>query len=200
MGDPDASKAETAAADTLWERFVAGEPRAQEHLLAQHYDEVRRIARRVLGGEGDKLQLQPTELANEAALRVLRLDRVTLRDRAHFLALSARVMRQVLLDEVRKVRAAKRAPPVQTHWSDPDAGAAPPRLDIEAFDESLKRLAEVDPERARVVELRFYVGLTLEEVAEQGGQSLSTVKRRWRTARAWLLEDMGLAAPAADAD
>lgn len=132
--------------------------------------------------------MQPTDLAHEAVLRVMRLDRLAAHDRVHFLALSARVMRQVLLDEVRRVRAAKRRPPVQTAWFDPEARATPSPLDIEAFDEALKRLFEIDPERARVVELRFYAGLTLEEVAASTGASASTVKRRWRGARAWLLQ------------
>ena len=177
---------------TLWQGFAAGEPQASERLLALHYDEVRRLARRVLRGDGAKLQLQPTELANEAAIRVLRLDHVSVNDRAHFLALTARIMRQVLLDEVRRVRAAKRSPPVQTAWFDPEAEIPQGRLDIEAFDEALSRLMAIDPDRAQVVELRFYAGLTLEEVAAQSGESLSTVKRRWRVARAWLMQDLGL--------
>ena len=166
------------------------DPRARERLLAEHYDEFRRIARRVLRDEGPKLQVQPTDLAHEAAIRVLRLERFTPRDHVHFLAVSARVMRQVLLDEVRRARAAKRRPPVQTGWFDPDSRDGRPGLDIEAFDEALKRLFEIDPERARVVELRFYAGLTLEEVAEATGDSLSTVKRRWRVARAWLVQSL----------
>lgn len=162
--------------------------RERERLLAQHYDEFRRIARRVLQGDGPKLQIQPTDLAHEAALRVLKLERFEPRDRVHFLAVAARVMRQVLLDEVRRARAAKRRPPIQTGWFDPEGRPSHPALDIEAFDEALKRLFEIDPERARVVELRFYAGLTLEEVAEATGDSLSTVKRRWRVARAWLVQ------------
>ena len=177
---------------TLWEGFAAGKPRARDRLLALHYQEFRRIARRVLRSDGAKLQIQPTDLAHEAAIRVLKLDRMTVEDRTHFLALSANVMRQVLLDEVRKARAAKRTPPVLTRWFDPEGAPAQQRLDIEAFDEALKRLTQVDPERGRVVELRFYAGLTLEEIAQESGESLSTVKRRWRVARAWLIADLGL--------
>ena len=181
---------------TLWEGFRAGKPRAQEILLARHYDEIRRIARGVLRGEGDKLRIQPTDLAHEAAIRVLKLDRMEIRDRNHFLALSARIMRQVLLDEVRQARAAKRSPPVHTTWFGRSGEKSNTLLDIEDFDDALKRFALVDPDRARVVELRFYVGLTLEEVAEQTKESLSTVKRRWRVARAWILNDLGIAEPA----
>jgi RNA polymerase sigma factor (TIGR02999 family) len=190
MDEDAADESEDIA--TLWQGFVAGRVRERERLLGLHYEEFRRIARRVLRADGAKLQIQPTDLAHEAAIRVLRLDQITVQDRTHFLALSARVMRQVLLDEVRKARAAKRTPPVQTRWFDPEGAPVQMRLDIEAFDEALKRLMEVDPERGRVVELRFYAGLTLEEIAQQAGDSLSTVKRRWRVARAWLIDDLGL--------
>lgn len=178
--------------DALSDGLAARVPGAQEQLLALHYEEVRRIARRVLRGDGAKLHIQPTELANEAAIRILRSSRLTANDRTHFLAISARTMRQVLLDEVRRVRASKRSAPVQTAWFDPDGAHTQSKLDIEAFDEALSRLAAIDPDRARVVELRFYAGLTLEEVAEQSGEFLSTVKRRWRVARAWLVQDLGL--------
>lgn len=175
----------------LWEGFSRGEPRARDRLLSLHYDEFRRVARRVLNGDAVRLQIQPTDLAHEAAIRILRLDRMQLRDRTHFLALSARVMRQVLLDEVRRHRAAKRRPPVETLWFDPEGGS-PALIDMEAFDEALKALAEIDAERARIVELRFYAGLTLEEIADSQDLSLSTVKRRWRAARAWLADALGL--------
>ncbi len=172
---------------------VLSHAQERDRRLAQHYDDFRRIARRVLEGDGAKLQLQPTDLAHEAAIRVMRLDRFTPSNRAHFLALSARVMRQVLIDEVRRARAAKRRPPVQTAWFDPEGVRPEGRLDLEEFDEALKRLQEIDEDRARVVELRFYAGLTLEEVAETTGDSLSTVKRRWRGARAWILEALATA-------
>ena len=163
----------------------------REDLLARHYEEFRRIARGVLQGDGPKLQLQPTDLAHEAALRVMGLDRFRPKDLAHFLALSARVMRQVLLDEVRASRAAKRSPPVQTSWYEPSGERSTGRLDLELFDDALKRLAEIDADLARIVELRFYAGLTLEEIAGTRGESLSTTKRRWRAARAWILEALG---------
>lgn len=188
----DNEGAQDPVLDQLWQGFSAGDAAARERLLALHYDEVRRIARRVLRGDGARLQIQPTELANEAAIRVLRLDRISVTDRMHFLAVAARIMRQILLDEVRRVRSAKRTPPVQTAWFDPEGERSEGRLDIEAFDDALTRLTAIDPDRARVVELRFYAGLTLEEVAEQTGESLSTVKRRWRVARAWLVQDLGL--------
>lgn len=161
-------------------------PGGQQGLLARHYEEFRQLARRVLSSDGGKLQIQPTDLAHEAAIRLMRLDRLSVADRAHFLALSAKVMRQTLLDEVRRARASKRqAPGLLTMWPDGEGGAP---VDIEALDEALRELAAISPERARIVELRFFAGLTMEEVAVELGDSESTIKRRWRVARAWLLD------------
>ena len=175
----------------LWDGFSRGEALAGDRLLALHYDEFRRLARRVLNGDAVKLQIQPTDLAHEAAIRVLRLDRIDLRGRTHFLALSAKVMRQTLMDEIRRHRAAKRnVPPVMTQWLTPES-AAPPALDMEALDEALTRLATVDTGLAALVEQRFFAGMTIEEIALESGQSDSTVKRRWRVARAWLLNELG---------
>jgi RNA polymerase sigma factor (TIGR02999 family) len=184
----DAVTLTPAQAETLWGEFARGEPKAQERLLSLHYQEFREVARKVLSSDAQKLQIQPTDLAHEAAIRMLGLDRVSWRNRTHFLALSARVMRQTLLDEVRRYKAAKRTPPqIETRWIEPGA-AAPPVIDVEIFDDALARLFEIDADRARVVELRFYAGLTLEEIAESLQISESTVQRRWRTARAWLLK------------
>jgi RNA polymerase sigma factor (TIGR02999 family) len=176
---------EAGTTDAVWSAFLRGEPSARDHVLAAHYDEFRNIARKVLRDEGARLAIQPTELAHEAALRLLKLEKMAWRDRTHLLAMSARLMRQVLLDEVRRFRANKRqAPEIVTQWIDP---AAPKRLPIEDFDAALTKLFAIDRERARIVELRFYAGLTLEEIAQHLEISESTVMRRWRAARAWLL-------------
>ena len=176
--------------DTLWSGYAQGDPKALERLLTLHYDEFRGVARRVLAGDGRALQIQPTDLAHEAAIRVLRLDRVTPQGRTHFLALSARVMRQTLLDEVRRRRAAKRnAPPVTTRWLS-QSGSPPPVLDLEAVDAALSKLELVDQDLARLVEKRFFAGLTIEEIALESGVSESSVKRRWRLARAWMLNEL----------
>lgn len=147
------------------------------------------IAGRVLRGDGEQLYMQPTDLAHEAAIRLMKLNRIDIRDRRHLLAMSARVMRQALIDEVRRLKSAKRAQPeVLTQWPDAADG---PRLPLDEFDAALCRLAAVDEERARIVELRFYGGLTLEEVAAELDQSERTVRRRWAAARAWLLAELG---------
>jgi RNA polymerase sigma factor (TIGR02999 family) len=185
LGDGPLSHAYQQPLDTLWEGVARGEARARDRLLAAHYAEFRKIARRVLRDDAGTLAIQPTDLAHEAAIRILKLRRIDWRDRAHFLATSARIMRQTLIDEVRRHRASKRqAPAVLTVWREPGKSAA---FDLEQFDAVLARLFEVDAERARVVELRFYAGLTLAEAAIALGVSESTVERRWRGARAWLL-------------
>jgi len=177
--------ARTGTAEALWEGYGRGDPGAQARLLSAYYEEFRLIARRVLRDDGGRLAIQPTDLAHEAALRILKLERIDWRDRTHFLALSARVMRQTLLDEVRRFQAAKRRPAeVMTLWPGAGEKAA---LPIDRLDGALERLFKIDAERARIVELRFFAGLTLEEIAHALDLSESTVTRRWRAARAWLL-------------
>lgn len=176
----------------LWREARAGAIPARDRLLELCYSELRRLARRMLAGDAASLRMQPTELANEAAIRVLKLDLMNWQDRAHFLATAATVMRQALLDEVRRFRAEKRQlPAVFTTLF--DHGVATIELDLEKLDHSLQRLAAVSAERARLVELRFFVGLTVEETADVLGISAATVKRQWDVARAWLLRDINQA-------
>ncbi|MEP7246690.1 MAG: ECF-type sigma factor [Gammaproteobacteria bacterium] len=190
--DRDASHRPSDEAGRLWREAAAGSERSREQLLEMCYSQLRMLARRMLSGDSSAYRLQPTELANETVLRVLKLDRMEWRDRAHFLATAATVMRQTLLDEVRRFRAAKRqTPAVFTTWV--DQGVATMEVDIERLDHSLHRLAAVSPERARLVELRFFVGLTIEATAEVLAISPATVKRQWDSARTWLLHDLGRA-------
>jgi RNA polymerase sigma factor (TIGR02999 family) len=163
-----------------------GAVQAPADLLAAHYAEFRRVAGRVLNGDAKALQIQPTDLAHEAAIRIVGLDRMGLNGRTHFLSLAARIMRQILVDEIRRMRARKRqAPPVATLW--PGVAGA---IDIEALDAALSKLEIIAPERARLVERRFFAGLTIEEIAALDGASESTVKRQWRAARAWLMAEL----------
>ena len=185
----ETSQTEPAPGAALWQAARAGSAEARDRLLEMCYSELRMLARRMLAGDSIAANLQPTELANEAALRVLKLDRMEWNDRAHFLATAATVMRQALLDEVRRFRADKRQmPPVMTTFVDP--GVSTIELDLEKLDASLRRLAAVLPENARLVELRFFVGLTIDAAAEALGISAATVKRRWDASRAWLLRDL----------
>jgi RNA polymerase sigma factor (TIGR02999 family) len=161
---------------------------AQDDLLQAHYAEFRRVAAGVLRGSGPQLHLQPTELAHEAAIRIVGLDRMDFAGRTHFLSFSARMMRQILVDEVRRARAAKRTPPeISTLWPPGEAGSG---IDIELLDVALTKLEALKPEHARLVDQRFFGGLTLEEIAAMDGVSPSTVKRQWRVVRAWLVAEL----------
>ncbi len=158
-------------------------------LLASCYDDVRRIARGIVARDGPNRPLQATELANEAAIRLIGLDRMEIHGKAHMLAMAARTMRRILIDEARKGAASKRRMPTMvTRWPDDPAASL---LDIGDLDRALEALGEVSPEHAQVVELRFMLGLTVEEAARASGLAERTIKRRWQAARAWLLEHLG---------
>jgi RNA polymerase sigma factor (TIGR02999 family) len=182
MSNPGGNDAQASASH--------GAPRAiGDDMLTAHYHEFRRVAAGVLNGSANSLQLQPTELAHEAVVRLARLDRMDVAGRTHLLSLSARVMRQILVDEVRKMRARKRqAPPVNTLWPEGDLN---PGIDVEALDRALTKLEAASPDYASLVERRFFVGLTLEEIAVIDGVSVATLKRQWRAARAWLVAELG---------
>ncbi len=164
-----------------------GDAGARDQVISAVYQELRRLARRILAGDRASHRVAPTELVHGAALKLMAQDRISARDRAHFLAYSGQVMRQVLIDEVRREGAEKRGPTKVTLFSqiadEPQAD-----IDIEALNEALERLAEVSPDHARLVELRYFSGMTVEEIATLDGVSTATVKRNWRAARAWLLD------------
>lgn len=157
-------------------------------LLAACYDDVRRIARGIIARDGPKRSLQATELANEAAIRLIGLDRMEIHGRGHMLAMAARTMRRIMIDEARKGGAAKRhMPTLVTRWPDDPAAAL---MDVHDLDRALAALEAFSPEHAQVVELRFMLGLTVEEAAQASGLAERTVKRRWQAARAWLLDHL----------
>lgn len=166
-----------------------GRAAARDALLRAHYDEFRKVAGRVLNGDAAALQIQPTDLAHEAVIRLSGLDRLDFKGRTHFLSLSARVMRQILIDEIRRMRAAKRQPPPVSTQLPPELGAQP--IDLEDLDRALTKLEGVAPEYARLVDQRYFAGLTLEEIADVEEISIATVKRQWRAARAWLVAELG---------
>lgn len=150
-------------------------------LLAGVYDELRRSAARLLRSRSGLLTLTPTDLVNEVSLRVLKLDRLACVDQRHMFATACRIMRQTMVDEVRRRMATKRQPLVVTIADD---SATP--LDLIMLDDALTRLSELAPHLVEVVEHRFFLGLSVEEIAGLLGQSDRTVKRRWRADRAWL--------------
>lgn len=158
--------------------------------LAALYDELRAAAARMLRRDAPLLTLQPTELVNEAAIRIVQLERMSWNDRQHFFATGARIMRQAMLDAVRSRRRAKRQVP-DVFLETPLAQD----VEVEALDIALVRLESVSPELARIVELRFFVGLTVEQIAVVLDQSPATVKRRWQAARLWLLDALNAGQP-----
>lgn len=163
-----------------------GDARAEARLMALMYQDLHGRAKAYMRRERRDHTLQPTALVNEAFLRLLRDSAVDLTSRAHFLAAASITMRQVLVDHARQRRAAKRqGHRIRVELGDFAAGAGP-RDDVLILDEALTQLAGCDPRQARVVELLFFGGLTEEEAAENLGLSSRTVKRDWRSARAWL--------------
>lgn len=158
---------------------------ARDRMLAELYGELRRAAARLLRREAPFLTLHPTDLVNDAALRLMKLDRMSWVDRQHFFATGARVLRQAMMDEIRRHRSAKRQMPTVLLNDESSR-----HIDLIALDAALQRLEAVSPELARIVELRFFVGFGMAEIAAVTDASESTVKRRWRTARLWLAAEL----------
>lgn len=166
-----------------------GDASALERLMPLVYDELRKLARQRLRREQPNQTLQTTGLVNEAYLRLVQSSRVQWRDRSHFFAVAAQLMRRILVDEARRRRYQKRGGDVSRVALDAADVAAPEReLDLVALDLALEELSHFAPRKARVVELRFFGGLTIEETAAVLEVSADIVKREWRTARLWLLQ------------
>jgi RNA polymerase sigma factor (TIGR02999 family) len=175
---------------TLLRAASAGDARAFDRAFEHVYDELHRLARRVRGGRaGDTLGA--TALVHEAYLKLAPAAQPAWEGRHHFLRVAARAMRQVLVGVARERIAAKRGGGDLAITLDEAAHAAPVRsVELLALDEALTRLAALDERQARVVELRYFAGLTSEEVADVLGISVPTVQRDWRAARAWLAVDL----------
>jgi RNA polymerase sigma factor (TIGR02999 family) len=178
---------------TLLERWGRGDAEAFRGLLPLVYEELRRLAAHHLRRERPGHTLQPTALVHEAFLRLSGLREMQLRNRAHFYGAAAQVMRRVLVDHARRHRAIKRGggEVVAVELADSVQAPVDLALDFEALDEALDALERIAPEKARVVELRFFGGLSVEETAEYLSLSPATVKRYWSFARAWLFRHLG---------
>jgi RNA polymerase sigma factor (TIGR02999 family) len=171
----------------LLQGWQAGDRKALDALLPLVYNELRRLAHRHLRNERPDHTLQSTALVHEVYFRLVGQDLPEWEGRAHFFAIAARIMRQILVDYARRHRASKRGGGVCMLTLD-DAVAVPRRKDVDvvALDDALNTLAEIDPRQSRVVELRFFAGLSLEETSEVMGIATATVQRDWTAARAWL--------------
>jgi RNA polymerase sigma factor (TIGR02999 family) len=175
-----------------WSRGNQG---ALNQLLPLVYAELRRIAARQLRNERSNHTLQPTALVHEVYLRLVDQRQVGWQSRAHFFGVAARIMRRILVDHARRHRASKRGEGMRCVSIDEAIGvAATNEIPILALDHALDRLKKVDSELAKIVELRAFGGLTIEEAAHVLKVSPSTVKRDWRTAKAWLNRELGFEA------
>lgn len=168
-----------------------GDEAALHKLLPLVHDELTRMARRHMAGERPGRTLQATALVNEAYLRLVDLKRVNWQNRAHFMAMVARLMRRVLVDAARARQADKRGGDmVRVTFDEALVGSSDAVGDLLALDAALAALAALDDRKSRVVELRFFGGLSLEETAEALGVSTKTVMRDWDLAKAWLQREM----------
>lgn len=178
----------------LLRRWSRGDEEALAELIPLVDSQLRRIASRQLRREqANPILDRTTALVNESYTRLLGQQPVSWRDRAHFIGISSRIMRQILVDHARRHRAGKRGGGADHRPLTEEQPATPEglgRVELLALHESLDRLADLDPRQARVVELRFFGGLTVEETAEVLGVSLDTVKRDWRNARLWLRREL----------
>jgi RNA polymerase sigma factor (TIGR02999 family) len=171
----------------LLEAWSKGDEAAREDLIPLVYDELRRVAARHLSRERRDHTLRATALVHETYLRLVEQKRARWRSRAHFFAVAAGLMRRILVDHARSHRATKRGGELRrVPLNEALVVAASRHVELVALDEALAELSALDPKLGRVVELRFFGGLSIEETAEVEGLSPATVKRNWNMAKAWL--------------
>jgi len=187
-----AAMSDRTSVTALLQAWRAGDEQALAAMMPIVHDELRKLARRSLAGERPDHTLQVTALVNEAYLRLVDLKRMQWQDRAHFFAMSARLMRRILVDHARARRYDKRGGGVRPVSLDEALHvAANAARDLVALDEALAALAATDERKARVVELRFFGGLSVDEVGSVLHISPETVGRDWRLAKAWLAREIG---------
>jgi RNA polymerase sigma factor (TIGR02999 family) len=174
------------AVTTLLRAWRRGDQAAFERLTPLVYDQLRRRARHYLRGERPNHTLRPTALVHEAYLRLVNLDQVDWQDRSHFFALAARQMRRILVDSARARRYHKRGGGAVSVTFDEALAVSRRDPDLVALDDALELLAQRDERKVRVVELRFFGGLTNDEIATALGISSDTVTRDWQMAKLWL--------------
>ena len=175
---------------TLLVAWSDGQAAAGDELIETVYGELRRIARGYLRRERTDHSLTPTALVHEAYVRLVDQRRVRWQNRAHFFAIAARVMRRILVDHARARGSLKRGNSRKVPLVDADRAHDPPSVDVLALDVALDHLATIDSRQSQLVELRFFGGLTVDEIAEVLGVAAITVKRDWALARAWLYREL----------
>ena len=194
MAERNSNQSSRSSEESTWllQQVCDGNREATDKLVPLVYDELRVTARRMLNQERAGHTLQPTALVNEVFMKLINQDRIHWQGRAHFCAIAANFMRRVLCDHARERLAQKRGGDVQrVQLSDIDL----PRDDFAAFDlvdldETLTKLADLNPRHAQIVELRYFGGMTIEETAHAMNLSISSIKNEWRTARAWIRTEL----------
>jgi len=192
--DAPPSSARDADVTGLLLAWGQGDESAEDRLIVAVYDELRRQAERAMRREGGEHTLQATALVHESYLRLVDQRRVEWRNRAHFFAIASTVMRRILVDHARARLTAKRGGgvvPLSLAGAERGGEHGTDDVDLLALHEALERLAALDAGQARLVELRYFGGLTIEETAEALDVSPATVKREWALARAWLRRELG---------
>ena len=196
MAPPESSPSPTPASagdvTELLLQWSNGNEAALQRLMPFVYDECRRIAARQMRGEREEHTLSPSALVNELYLRLVDQRRTTWSNRAHFFGIAAQLMRRVLVDHARARLAEKRdgGRLVVSLEAADDVATPSPLTDVLAIDEALQRLGQIDPDQQRLVELRFFAGLTVDETAHVLNRSPRTVKREWQLAKAWLFREL----------
>jgi len=175
----------------LLQSWSHGNREALADLLPLVYDELRRLASSYMRFESPGHTLQATALVHEAYMKLIQQRDVTWKSRSHFFGIAAQMIRRILVDHIRSTRAQKRGSGFAALSLDDALGVTEKKnWEIIALDDALKTLAKVDPQQSRIVELRFFGGLSIEETAEIVGVSPATVKRDWVTAKAWLFREL----------
>ena len=180
----------TQSVSALLDKWRGGDEDALRDLLPLVYDELRRLAHYYLRRQRPDHTLQSTALVHEAYLRLARQREGKFQNRAHFFAISAQLMRQILVEYARSQQAAKRNRGQKVTFNDAIQLVKGRALDVVALDDALNTLTRLDPQQCRIVELRFFGGLSIEDTARVLGISPATVKRDWSTAKAWLRHEM----------
>jgi len=180
---------------TLLAEWGRGEPEALARLTPLVYEELRRLASHYLSRENDGHTLQTTALVHEAYLRMVNQDAVNWQGRSHFFGIAARLIRQILVDQARKRHAGKRhsGGPLLSLDDGIDLPGGGQVVDLVRLDDALTSLAAIDEQQSRIIELRFFGGLSIEETAHLIGISPRSVKRQWTIARAWLFRELSRA-------
>jgi len=168
-----------------------GDQAALDKIMAKVYDELHQIAHNYLQNERSDHTLQTTALVNEAYLRLINFNKIDWKNRAHFFGIAGQIMRNILIDHARKQQAGKRLNqkykmPLESILNLP----IETDIDLIALDDALNNLEKIDPRQSRIIELRFFAGLTIDEVAEVLQLSPATIKREWETAKFWLLREI----------